>query len=139
MVDIRPATMTELDAVVDLWDRAGGPTRHRGRRAEAEALLRRDPHALLVAVHGGRVMGSIIVGWDGWRCHLYRLAVDAAARRRGVATALVDAAARHAASLGAPRVDAMVDRENPAAHAFWAQAGFEVQGHDDRWSRTGPL
>ena len=73
---IRSATDDDVDAVVELWELAGGPARSPGRHAEARALLRRDPEALIVAEHDTRIVGTVIVGWNGWRCHLYRLAGD---------------------------------------------------------------
>jgi hypothetical protein len=45
-------------------------------------LLSRDPEALLIARGGGEVIGSLIVGWDGWRGSFYRLAVHQSWRRK---------------------------------------------------------
>ena len=102
--------------------------------SEARALSTRDGDALIVADDEGEIVGTLIVGWDGWRCHLYRLAVDAAARRSGIASALVAEARARVAALGVFRIDAMVDSGNWGAHGFWASVGFEVDGHDQRWS-----
>lgn len=134
MVTIRCALVDDLPAVVGLWNRAGGPTRHAGQNDEAEALLRRDAEALLVAEEGGHIVGSLIVGWDGWRCHLYRLAVEPAARRSGVASLLMAEARRRATVLGAVRVDAMVNRDNTGAVAFWESVGFAFDAPERRWS-----
>ncbi|HSX67116.1 hypothetical protein [Nocardioides sp.] len=38
-------------------------------------LIEHDPAAVLVAVHEGRIVGTSVSGWDGWRAKLYRLAV----------------------------------------------------------------
>ncbi len=135
MTVIRSAVPVDLPDVVDLWDRAGGPTRLAGRLTEANRLLERDPGALLVAEHDGRVVGTLIVGWDGWRAHLYRLAVEPPARRHGIARALVAEAQARARRLGAVRLDAMVDDANDTAIGFWARIGFEPDDHDSRWSR----
>jgi GNAT superfamily N-acetyltransferase len=87
MIEIRRSDLGDLPSVVDLWNREGGPTRTISGLAEAIALLQRDPDALLVAVADGRIIGTLIAGWDGWRMHLYRLVVDRDARRQGIAIA----------------------------------------------------
>jgi ribosomal protein S18 acetylase RimI-like enzyme len=131
---VRPAKLEELDEVVQLWGRAAGPTRRAGHRPDAERLVAHDLEALLVAELDGAVVGTIIVGWDGWRCHLYRLAVDARVRRRGIGTALVARAIERAHGLCAIRVDAMVDLGNQVGVAFWESEGFEADPSDGRWS-----
>jgi ribosomal protein S18 acetylase RimI-like enzyme len=119
---------------VDLWRREGGPTRLAGGAEDARRLLTRDPDALLIAEDDtGRLLGTLIVGWDGWRCHLYRLVAEPEQRRSGVARALVEAARDRALALGATRIDAMVDPDNDAAVGFWAAVGFELDV-DRRWS-----
>lgn len=132
-VNVRSASREDLDAAVELWDAAGGPTRHAGRHADALRLIERDPEALLVAVENEKVVGTLIVGWDGWRCHLYRLVVDPHVRRSGIASRLAEAAMIRAKSLRAVRLDAMVDPDNTAAVRFWEQVGYELD-HDRRWS-----
>jgi ribosomal protein S18 acetylase RimI-like enzyme len=134
VVALRNATGDDLAAVVELWRREAGPTRHAGKLEEATALVRRDPEALVIAEHDGIVVGTIIAGWDGWRFHIYRLAVATAHRRQGVATALLASAIQRARALGAVRVDAMVNAENVEAERFWHDAGFDSDVTDRRWS-----
>jgi ribosomal protein S18 acetylase RimI-like enzyme len=134
MPTIRVATTDDLPQVVNLWDRFGGPTRNLPRIDDAMRLLERDPEALVVAVEDGRVVGTLIVGWDGWRCHLYRLAVGGEHRRQGIAQALVAAARARAEALGAVCLDAMVRLDNAPALALWEGAGFELTVHDVRYS-----
>jgi ribosomal protein S18 acetylase RimI-like enzyme len=133
VVVVRTAVEADAAAVVDLWRREGGPTRSVNRVDDALALMRRDPDALLVAVEGDDIVGTLIVGWDGWRCHLYRLAVEPAVRRRGIARMLVDAALRRGAQVGAERIDASVDRDNADAIAFWSSVGFAFDAHAARY------
>jgi ribosomal protein S18 acetylase RimI-like enzyme len=133
MAKIRPAVVADVPRIVDLWDREGGPTRHAGRHEDATRLLHHDSGALLVAERDGALVGTLIVGWDGWRCHLYRLAVEPTARRTGTARELALAAVDRGARLGAARLDAMVDPDNETAVSFWEAMGFEL-GADRRWS-----
>jgi GNAT superfamily N-acetyltransferase len=75
----------------------------RGYREAVEAF---DGH-LLVATSGGRIIGAVIAGWDGWRGHLHHLAVRPDARRQGVARALVDEAERRLIARGAKRISVL--------------------------------
>jgi GNAT superfamily N-acetyltransferase len=49
---------------------------------------------LLVATAHGRIVGSVIGGWDGWRGNIYRLAVVPEYRRLGIARRLVKEVSR---------------------------------------------
>ncbi len=131
---IRSATTEDIGDVVDLWEGAAGPSRQPGRHDEVYRLIAHDPDSLLIAEHDGCILGTVIIGWDGWRCHLYRLAVDQSVRRSGIARALMDQASLQAKALGASRLDAMVNVENDQAIAFWEQFGFEFDPDDGRWS-----
>lgn len=137
MARLRIATTADLEAVVELWREFGGPTRSLARGSDVLRLLDRDTGALILAVDDdGGLVGSVVVGWDGWRCHLYRLVVRPDARRSRVAGALVGAARDRARELGATRVDAMVNRDNDGAVAFWNAAGFVAHDDDGRWSAS---
>jgi ribosomal protein S18 acetylase RimI-like enzyme len=131
-VVIRAAHRNDVEGVLELWERAAGPTSLPGTAASVAGLLERDPDALIVAEDNGEIVGTLIVGWDGWRCHLYRLAVDAEHRRRHVAARLVERARDRALGLGARRIDAMVDGNNELGVRFWSAIGFTVLAPEDR-------
>jgi len=131
---LRAAGSHELGAVLTFWATAAeNAARPPDTAVALAALHRRDPDALIVAVEQGRIVGTIIAGWDGWRCHLYRLAVDPHRRRAGIGRALIEAAETRIRSLGGTRIDAMVLDDNPGAHAIWAARGYHRQEDWSRW------
>jgi ribosomal protein S18 acetylase RimI-like enzyme len=131
---LRAAERGEIPSVLAFWQVAAENDSRPADTAEAvEALLSRDPEALILAVDGDRIVGSIIAGWDGWRCHLYRLAVAPWRRREGIGGLLIDAAEERIRAFGGTRIDAMVLDENPAAHAIWAAHGYHRQPDWSRW------
>ncbi|MCM0622044.1 GNAT family N-acetyltransferase [Nocardioides bruguierae] len=140
MVALRPATHADVPALLALWEVAAeNDSRPVDDAAAVERLLERDPDACLVAEAEGRLVGSIVAGWDGWRAHLYRLAVHPDARRQGVATALLEAASTRLEALGASRLDAMVLEGNDLGQSLWRGAGFAPQPAWRRWVRAvGP-
>ena len=134
--ELRAARPADVDEVLRLWETAAENTdRAADHRDAVVALLDRDPGALILAVEDREVIGSVIAGWDGWRAHLYRLAVRPDRRRRGVARALLDAAHERLAQLGATRLDAMVLEANSDGRQLWHRAGYARQEHWRRWVR----
>jgi ribosomal protein S18 acetylase RimI-like enzyme len=130
---IRPAVPDDLDAVLAFWKTAAEGTSISDDRAGVERLVARDPEALLLAESAGELVGTVIAGFDGWRCHLYRLAVHPERRRQGIGSALLAAAEERFARLGGRRADAMVLVRNETAHHAWRAAGYRPEEHWRRW------
>ncbi|MHC5907600.1 GNAT family N-acetyltransferase [Streptomyces sp. S6] len=130
---IRAASPEDLDTVLAFWRTAAEGTSISDDLAGVERLLARDPGALILAESGGRLVGTVVAGFDGWRCHLYRLAVHPDRRRRGIGSALLAAAEERFTALGGRRADAMVLTGNETAHHAWAAAGYSPQEQWRRW------
>jgi ribosomal protein S18 acetylase RimI-like enzyme len=131
---IRHAQDTDTEALLAFWAEAGENHSRPTDGAELiEALLARDPESLVVADADGRIVGTVIAGWDGWRAHLYRLAVAPDLRGHGIARLLMDRAEARLRALGAIRFDAMVLNENAAGAAAWTAMGYRPQEEWTRW------
>ncbi|HLL33566.1 MAG TPA: GNAT family N-acetyltransferase [Streptomyces sp.] len=130
---IRAATADDLDAVLAFWKIAAEGTSISDDRDGVERLVARDPEALILAERAGELVGTVIAGFDGWRCHLYRLAVHPERRRQGIGTALLAAAQERFVRLGGRRADAMVLTRNATAHHAWQAAGYAPQEQWRRW------
>ena len=130
----RAATSGDVDAVLAFWERAAeNADRPTDSPDAVTRLIARDPDALLLVLDGEQIIGSLIVGWDGWRSHLYRLAVDPDRRRLGIGRALLDAAEQSLTAAGAGRIDAMVLESNQPARELWSRAGYTRQSNWARW------
>ncbi|MER5595971.1 GNAT family N-acetyltransferase [Streptomyces sp. NPDC002265] len=130
---IRPATPADLDTVLAFWKTAAEGTSISDDRDGVERLVARDPGALILAERDGLLVGTVIAGFDGWRCHLYRLAVDPERRRQGIGSALLAAAEERFVELGGRRLDAMVLTRNETAHHAWRAAGYTPEEQWRRW------
>ncbi|MFE1298820.1 GNAT family N-acetyltransferase [Streptomyces sp. NPDC058733] len=135
---IRAAGPEDLDSVLAFWKTAAEGTSISDDRDGVERLVARDPEALILAEQDGELVGTVIAGFDGWRCHLYRLAVHPGRRRRGIGSALLAAAEERFAALGGRRADAMVLVRNETAHRAWGAAGYAPEEHWRRWVKPLP-
>jgi ribosomal protein S18 acetylase RimI-like enzyme len=132
--EIRTATPEDIPGVLALWETAAEPTSTDSADALA-GLLRRDPGALIVAEADGRIVGSVIAGWDGWRGSIYRLAVAENHRRRGLGLSLLRAGEDHLAEFGARRSHAVVVGTSARAVAFWRATDWQHQSEQVRFAK----
>jgi ribosomal protein S18 acetylase RimI-like enzyme len=130
---VRHGGLDDVEAVLAFWFEAAEGTDRHDDPEKVAALIERDPEALLIGELDGRMVGTLIAGWDGWRAHLYRLAVDPAHRRRGIGSLLIQAAEKRFTTFGAFRADAMVLQDNELAHHAWSAAGYGLQAQCARW------
>ncbi len=137
-VVVRAAVAGDAEAVLAFWKEAAEGVSISDDLQGVARLIARDPEALLLAERHGELVGTVIAGFDGWRCHLYRLAVAPSRRRQGVATALLAAAERRFARLGGRRADAMVLVGNELAYRAWRAGGYRPQEEWRRWVKPLP-
>ncbi|MFI9612600.1 GNAT family N-acetyltransferase [Streptomyces sp. NPDC052023] len=130
---IRTATPDDLDTVLAFWKTAAEGASISDDRDGVERLVARDPEALILAERAGELVGTVIAGFDGWRCHLYRLAVHPAHRRQGIGGALLTAAEERFVRLGGRRGDAMVLTRNETGQRAWRAAGYSPEEQWRRW------
>jgi ribosomal protein S18 acetylase RimI-like enzyme len=134
-ITVRTGDAVDAEIVLRLWRDADAAESRTDDEAALRGLVERDPAALLIAEFDGEPVGSLIVGWDGWRGALYRLAVLPAHRRRGIGRLLVDEAERRLREMGVRRVAAMVISDHDHATAFWTAIGYEADPRLGRFVR----
>jgi ribosomal protein S18 acetylase RimI-like enzyme len=105
---------------------------------QADAIDLSDARGFVLAWDDGRLVGTIMAGWDGWRASMARLAIDPQYRRIGLARALVERIARELSSLCARRIGAIVLKNNRGGRAFWSSAGYELDREDVRYVKDLP-
>jgi ribosomal protein S18 acetylase RimI-like enzyme len=110
-----------------LWENSGTGihVRRSDEPEEIQKKLQRDPDLFLVAEAEGKMIGTVIGGFDGRRGLVYHLAVEAAFRQHGVGSLLMDEVERRLKAKGCLKCYLMVTAENDNAMRFYEGCGWE--------------
>lgn len=92
---------------------------------EIQKKLTRDPDLLLVAEYDGKVIGTVIGGFDGRRAMVYHLAVDSAHRGKGIGAALMQEVEKRIWAKGALKIYLMMNSEHPELIDYYRKLGWE--------------
>ena len=123
---IRTIHVDDYDRLYALWLSCTGMGLNNldDSREGIARYLRRNPDTCFVAAVDGCIAGAILSGHDGRRGYIYHTAVHPEYRRRGIASALVEAAVDALQKCGIHKVALVVFGRNADGNAFWESAGF---------------
>jgi ribosomal protein S18 acetylase RimI-like enzyme len=117
---------SDYPKLIRLWEVSGNIEVRQTDTPEVLArFLYRNPTCSYAAYAGTRLIGAILAGHDGWRGHLYHMAVKPDYRERGIGTRLVNAAVSAIKSEDIQKIHCLVKRDNLIAQQFWEACSFE--------------
>jgi ribosomal protein S18 acetylase RimI-like enzyme len=131
---LRPAQFEDIAAVLTFWGESAEPS-STDDAAALTRLLEHDPGAVILEESSGRIVGSVIAAWDGWRGTIYRLAVAPSHRGSGLGTRLLEAAVAHLSARGARRLQATVIATDARAMGFWRNTEWHQASEQTRFTR----
>jgi ribosomal protein S18 acetylase RimI-like enzyme len=124
---LRTGHLSDVESVLRLWVAGDAEPTHTDDAESLERLIAHDPAALILAEDDGRLVGSVIAAWDGWRGSVYRLVVTPTHRRLGLGSRLLTEAESRLSAAGAVRSQAIVVQTEPTAVSFWRASGWDQQ------------
>lgn len=115
---------SDYDEVVKLWIKCGLIKRNsQATKQQLSTFLERGMF-LLSKNESGRIIGTVMGGWDGWRGWIYKLAVAQEERRKGIATELLNEIATRLHKVGATITRAYVENQNEASLSLFSKLGY---------------
>ncbi len=113
------------DAVVDLWRKCNLLVPWNDPVEDIHKKLDFQPELFFVALKEEKVVGSIMVGYEGHRGWLNYMAVLPEHQRHGYGTKLVEKAIDELKKLGCLKVNLQVRRSNISVVEFYKHLGFK--------------
>jgi ribosomal protein S18 acetylase RimI-like enzyme len=123
-MDIREFQPHDEDAVIVLWERCGLVRPWNDPRKDISRKLKVRPDLFLVGVADGKVVATVIAGYDGHRGWINYVAVAPEERRRGCGSAMMREAEDRLRIAGCPKVNLQIRHGNVDVIAFYASLGY---------------
>ena len=122
---IRAMTIDDYEEVYALWMSIKGFAMRSldDSRDGVARFLKRNPDAR-VAVADGKVVGSILCGYDGRRGCLYHVCVREDYRRQGIGKAMVVYCMKALEKEAISKVSLIAFTQNDIGNAFWKEIGW---------------
>ncbi len=124
-VRIRAFWSEDEAAVIDLWRRCDLIRPWNDPVGDIAQCLNNISSTLFVASEDGRIIGSVMVGYDGHRGWVYYLAVDPEKQKLGNGRALMRQAETWILQKGGRKIHAMIREENLAVSDFYRSLSYE--------------
>jgi ribosomal protein S18 acetylase RimI-like enzyme len=143
-LSIRCFDAGDTDAVVALWQEAFPEYRdvtrpQRNPHLSIANKMATQPELFFVAELDGRVVGTVMSGYDGHRGWMYSLAVDTTQRRLGIGKQLVAHAEAALTARGCPKVNLQVLSAKEDIRAFYEAIGYRADPVISLGKRLGAL
>lgn len=127
-MDIRAFAEQDAPEVIALWSSVFGyDSPHNEPSLAIRKKLAVQDDLFFVAAEHGRVVGTVMGGYDGHRGWMYSLAVAPEFRRRGFGRTLVRHLENALADRGCLKINLQVLAGNAAVSGFYEKLGYRVE------------
>ena len=126
-IQIRPMTMEDYEEVFDMWQSISGfgIRSWDDSREGIEKFIARNPGLSVVALHEGRIVGSILCGHDGRRGCLYHVCVRQEYRMLGIGQDMVVRCKNGLRKEGINKINLIAFKSNAVGNKFWQKLNWK--------------
>jgi ribosomal protein S18 acetylase RimI-like enzyme len=123
---VRPFELPDEPAVIALWGLCGLTRPWNDPRKDIQRKLEVRPDLFLVGVLNGRVVASVMAGYEGHRGWINYLAVLPECQGKGLGRVMMAEAEQRLRDAGCPKINLQVRSTNTAVIEFYRRLGYGV-------------
>jgi ribosomal protein S18 acetylase RimI-like enzyme len=121
---IRSYQASDEFAVIDLWHRCNLVVPQNDPQKDIEMKRKVQADLFFVGTINGRIIATVMAGYDGHRGWIYYLAVDPDYRQQQIGRRMVERAGSALKERGCPKINLQVRTSNQAVISFYERLGF---------------
>jgi ribosomal protein S18 acetylase RimI-like enzyme len=125
-MEIRPFDPSDEESVVQLWTDCGLVAPWNNPHRDIQRKLKVQSEMFLVASSDGRIIASVMAGYDGHRGWINYLAVHPSHQRTGCGRRMVEEAEKLLRAAGCPKINIQICTSNAAVIEFYKGIGFKT-------------
>lgn len=126
-ITIRKYVEPDCSQIIDLWNDIFRPTKYHNDPDRTIKMKNNHDDLFYVAEFDNKIIGTVIIGFDGHRGWIYALAVKKEFQRKGIGTKLVDKAINVLRDLGCLKVNIQIMSNNSNVVNFYKKCDFEIE------------
>jgi ribosomal protein S18 acetylase RimI-like enzyme len=135
---IREFQVSDTDDTILLWHNCGLTRPWNDPQLDINRKLAVDPDLFLVGTEGGKLVASVMGGYDGHRGWIYYLAVDPERQGCGCGQSLMQAIEHKLLQRGCPKINLQIRADNQAVIDFYSSLGFSEEKNMSMGKRLIP-
>jgi GNAT superfamily N-acetyltransferase len=123
---VRSFQANDEEAVIELWHQCDLVRPVNNPRDDIRMKLKVNPEMFLVGILDGKIVASVMAGYEGHRGWINYLAVHPDHQRKGFGRVIVAEAERLLEKVGCPKINLQVRTSNKAVIEFYKKLGYSI-------------
>ncbi len=124
---IRPYSNADENAVIDLWLKCNLTKPWNDPKQDIERKMEVNPELFLVGLVDGKIVATVIGGYEGHRGWINYLGVDPAYQKIGLGRQIMEAVEEKLKAMDCPKINLQVRGDNKVVVGFYENIGYEVE------------
>ena len=125
MIEVRAYKISDEKQVVQLWTDCGLVVAWNNPNRDIQRKLDVQPELFLVGRLAGKIVATVMAGYEGHRGWINYLAVHPDYQRSGIGKQMMDEAEIRLKAAGCPKINLQVRRSNVNVIEFYRKIGFK--------------